>query len=242
MNISQIAPLNVLPTLPVVFNAFGVLKAGERGIEGGLFAIDSRSTPTVAGLDGLYGDGVTIFGLKRLFTNFHDLPGSHMIVASYGTGEYTNLDSSGWHLSPGDGLVTTQKQGSWMGAYIVEQKFWVDPCSKDRSIGFWGMTGFSDPDTSPYEWTMNATVQAFGMMGREHDRMGMGYFYESLNYDFRTLPGRLDPLQNLQGGEAYYNWAVNPWFHITTDLQVVDPGVQSNNAAVILGLRVKIDL
>ena len=72
--------------------------------------------------------------------------------------------------------------------------------------------------------------------------MGIGYFYQWLSDDFKNLPGRLAPLQNMQGGECYYNAEITPWFHITADLQIVEPAIQANDTAVVLGLRAKIDL
>lgn len=242
MNVSQIAPLNVIPTLPTVFNGAGLLKVGERGIEGGVMAIDSKETPTVIAPD-LFDNGVTIFGFARKFTDFGGLPGSHLIGATYATGEFTSLDRAGWHIFPDEGVVAPRKEGSWLAAYVMDQKLWVDPCNEKRSIGLWGMTGFADPEASPYAATMNASIQAFGLnRGRPGDRMGIGYFYQWLSDDFKNLPGRLLPLQNMQGGEAYYNAEITPWFHLTADLQVVQPAEQNNDTAVVLGLRGKLDL
>ena len=58
---------------------------------------------------------------------------------------------------------------------------------------------------------------------------------------YRTIP--LAPeLRDLQGVELYYNAAITPWFHLTADLQFVQPAVSDNDTAVVLGLRGKIDL
>jgi len=242
MNVSQIAPMNVVPTLPVVFNGAGLLKAGERGIEGGVMVLDSQDTQTVIAPD-LFANGATIFAFARKFTEFGGLPGSHLIGGTYATGDYTSLDRQGWHLHPITGLTAGVDKGSWMAAYVLEQKLWVDCCNEKRSIGLWGMTGFADPESSPYEWTMNASVQAFGLLpGRAGDRMGIGYFYQGLSNDFKNLTGRLLPLRDMQGGEVYYNAEITPWFHLTADLQVVEPADQGDDTAVVLGLRGKIDL
>ena len=72
--------------------------------------------------------------------------------------------------------------------------------------------------------------------------MGIGYFYQQLSSDFKNLPGRLLPLQDMQGGEFYYNAEITPWFHLTADIQVVEPAIQANDTAIVLGLRGKIDL
>ena len=42
--------------------------------------------------------------------------------------------------------------------------------------------------------------------------------------------------------ELYYNATITPWFHLTADLQFVQPAVSDNDTAVVLGLRGKIDI
>ena len=77
----------------------------------------SRETQTVAGLDGLFEDGVTIIGLGRVFTDFGGLPGSHLIAGTYATGTFTDFDPQGW-LVVGDVLrvpLVTDKTGSLVG-------------------------------------------------------------------------------------------------------------------------------
>lgn len=50
------------------------------------------------------------------------------------------------------------------------------------------------------------------------------------------------PLNDLQGVELYHNAAITPWFHLTADLQFVEPADSATDIAVVLGLRGKIDL
>jgi porin len=76
---------------------------------------------------------------------------------------------------------------------------------------------------------------------RENDRMGIGYFYSGLSSDFKNLVPLL-ALEDLQRGEIYYNAEIKPWFHLTADLQVVQPGLSRRDAALVLGLRGKVDL
>jgi porin len=73
--------------------------------------------------------------------------------------------------------------------------------------------------------------------------MGVGYFYDGLNSNFKQLvsAGPLPDIQDVQGVELYYNAAVTPWFHLTADLQVIDNQNVSDNTVIVLGLRAKID-
>ena len=75
--------------------------------------------------------------------------------------------------------------------------------------------------------------------------MGVGYFYSGLSGDVKNFFAsirRAPDLRDLQGVELYYNAAITPWFHLTADVQFVQPAVSDNDTAVVLGLRGKIDL
>ena len=51
----------------------------------------------------------------------------------------------------------------------------------------------------------------------------------------------LEPAGDVYGGEFYYNAEINPWFHLTFDMQVLNTTFKSDDAAVVLGMRGKID-
>ena len=72
--------------------------------------------------------------------------------------------------------------------------------------------------------------------------MGIGYFYTGLNSDFKNLFAIANPQEDLHGGEVYYNAEIMPLFHLTADLQVINPGSQALDTAMVFGLRAKIDL
>jgi porin len=57
---------------------------------------------------------------------------------------------------------------------------------------------------------------------REHDRMGISYWYNGVSDDLKALVP-VARLQEVQGGEIYYNAEITPWFHLTADLQVIQP-------------------
>ena len=77
--------------------------------------------------------------------------------------------------------------------------------------------------------------------GREKDQWGVGYYYLKLSDDLpRVLRNRL-VLDHDQGGELFYNIVVTPWLHLTPDLQIISPARKDTDAAVVLGLRMKVD-
>ncbi len=65
--------------------------------------------------------------------------------------------------------------------------------------------------------------------------------YKHLREERKEVTVRTASDSHLHGGEVYYNAEITPWFHLTGDLQVINPGPQALDTAVVLGLRAKID-
>ena len=240
MNLSINLPMNCAPSMPFISNVAGLLKGGRRGIEAGFLVMESYHVPTTVGLD--FPNEITLVAIARKYTDLGGLPGSHTLMASYASGDYTSFDTSGWIVLPGGGVIPTGVDDSWMAAYLAEQRIWADPCNKRRYAKLFGKVGFSDSNTSPFGCTASVAMEAFGAMKRRpDDRMGIGYFYNGLNDDFKALFAATNPLEDVHGGEIYYNAAITPWFHLTADLQVIDVAARANDTAVVVGLRGKID-
>jgi porin len=241
MNVSTLIPLNTAMTLPFVSNVAGILKMGERGLEAGFVVLENQNSPTTVGLD--FSNGSTLLGLARKYTDFGGLPGSLTLIGTYGTGDFTSFDTSGWQIIPPGGVVPATKTGTWMAAYLAEQKLWVDPCDQKRYAKLFGYVGFSDQENNPFRVTISASVGAFGMVdSRPNDRMGLAYFHNGLNDDFKSAFALVTPVGDLHGGEVYYNAQITPWFNLTFDLQAVDPAVRRLDTAVFLGLRAHIQI
>jgi porin len=156
----------------------------------------------------------------------------------YSSGTYTSLDPLTWAILPDSGLVAGQETGSWNIEYIVEQKLWVDRCNPQRSIGLLSMWGIADNNPSPIDWAANVAIQAQGMNAcRPADTIGVAWFHTSLTSDFKQLVSPVFNLHDVSGVETYYNAAITPWFHLTGDLQVVEPSEINKDTALVLGLR-----
>jgi len=244
MNTSIFLPLTVGTTIPLVFNGAGILKMREEKIQGGVLVLDPRNIPTVSGFDNMFDNGASIVGLWRLFTDVGGKPGSHMFVGSWASGDFSFRDNP-WPLIPDIAVVISPPQtGSWSLLYILEQQLWADGCNPKRNVGLLSQWGYSDPDTNLYEWVGNVSLQAKGLVrGREADSMGIGWFYSGLNSNIKNDLSPVLEIRDLTGVEAYYNAEITPWFHVTADLQVVEPGLRDiASTAFLAGLRAKISL
>jgi porin len=66
--------------------------------------------------------------------------------------------------------------------------------------------------------------------------------FSDVSDDLENLVPAFVGLRDVHGGEFYYDAEINPWFHVTGDLQVIDTEIASPDAALVLGVRAKIDL
>jgi porin len=101
--------------------------------------------------------------------------------------------------------------------------------------------GNDNPNFS--NWTTFASIEAFGpMTSRPQDRMGISFWYSSLSDDFVDLlkDVGLRP-RDTWGFELYYNFEINPWLHLTPDLQLVQNDDKNDDFAVIPGIRLVLD-
>lgn len=244
MNTSIALPLTVGRTLPLAVMGAGVLKKRGQQIQGGLLVYDSKDASTVSGLNDIFDNGANLVGLWRVFTDFGGMPGSHCFAGTWASGQFTSLDPLGWIVAPAMGLTAPQQSGSWSALYVFEQQLWADSTNKARSVGLLSVWGTADRQTSPFEWVCNVAIQGRGLIRtRERDAFGVGYFYSGLSDDFKSLMAAADlELGDLQGVELYYNAELRPWFHLTFDLQVIEPADRANDTALVLGLRAKVDL
>jgi len=241
MNMAFLLPMNAPPSLPFITNSAGIMQGSPKELNAAFFVMESQNSPTTIGLD--FPNGVTFLGLARYNSHFANLRGTHTILGAYANGEYNSLDTGGWVFTPGQGIAPSQERGTWMVSYIGEQRFWQSRDNENRYAKLMGRVGYSREETSPFGLTASISAEAFGPWeARPLDRMGVGYFYNGVSGELKDLLEPINPQQDIHGGEIYYNMALTPWLHVTGDLQVILPSSKTNETAVVLGLRAKVDL
>ncbi|HID75127.1 MAG TPA: hypothetical protein EYP56_03930 [Planctomycetaceae bacterium] len=75
----------------------------------------------------------------------------------------------------------------------------------------------------------------------EADSFGVGWYYLGTSSESGPLASLGGPVADGQGVEVFYNWEVSPWFHLTTDLQVMVPARKTVGPTLVLGFRAKMD-
>ncbi len=98
------------------------------------------------------------------------------------------------------------------------------------------MAGLADEETNPVQWSLAGGIGGRGILpSRPNDSFGIGYFVIDLK---DGVVANLIGLKGAeQGAEIYYEAEITPWFHITPNIQVVDPGLSASDTAVIFGVR-----
>jgi porin len=238
MNLSLLLPLSLFRTTDLSLNGAGVLGMKGKQVQSAVLVYDTKNVSTTIAPD-LFDKGAVVLGYHRFFTEF----GSHGFLGNYSNRKYASTDPLSWSIIPGEGLVAGQQTGSWTLAYFLDQILWADRCNEKRNVRLFSVLSLADRDPNPYRWTGNVSLQGSGLIrGRESDTMGVGYFYDGLNSNFKQLvsAGPLPDIQDVQGGELYYNATLTPWFHLTADFQIIDNENVANDTAIIFGLRGKI--
>ena len=215
----------------------------EEGIQSGFFFFGQENVSTTWEFAESFEDGVGLFGFYRFFYEIAGKPGFVMAGVGGATKKYASLDPSDFVVIPGAGPVSTKGKRPWDIAGYVQQVFWqAEDDPKRRAQFFMGGTG--GPDNPQFaQWTVFASIEAFGpMASRAQDRMGISFWYSGLSNDFVDLLDGLDfRARDTWGFELYYNFEINPWLHLTPDLQLVQNEDKDDDFAVIPGIRLVID-
>ena len=211
--------------------------------ENGLLITGTTDATQWGSFSDSFSDGVWMAGFHRFFWKMDDKPGYFMLFAGYSTKDAASNDPHDFIDIPGQGIVSTTEKKPWDIALYIYQEFWQDESNPDRKATlFTGAT--LGPDNPQFaQWNFFASVEMFGLIdSRPHDRMGVVGYWNGLSSNFKELVSQEIELRNTYGFEGYYNVEINPWLHLTGDLQLVENERKGDDVAVIAGLRLVIDL
>ena len=199
--------------------------------------LNARDTTETDGLSELFADGVVISNELRLPTNFLGLPGHQTFGGIWSSREFAALNQSPLIILPN--VPIARQSGSWALTYNFDQYLYVDPCDSQRGWGVFGRAGIADPDTNPIEHFLSFGVGGNSLLrGREADTFGVGWYYSGTSDAISPfLSTVLGNLQDAQGGEMFYNIAVNQRMFVTADTQVISPARSSIDDSLLFGLR-----
>ena len=185
----------------------------------------------------LFSDGVNL-NLSATYSN--KLAGrttTYGLGGIYSTQRAANLRDT---LLPPDLVMPTES-----GSYNVNVQFTHLLYEyKNRPGDGWGIFirgGFSDGNPNPIQTYISGGIGGKGLFAsRPNDNFGIGYFYYNFSDELKSGLRPALKFGDEQGSEIFYSFAVTPWFHLSADLQVINPAISEVDTAVIGALRMNI--
>lgn len=204
------------------------------------YLLDTHYTPTTSGFSTLFSNGVLAYGEYRLRTQWFDLPGHNALGFLYSNAARTALDTNPYLLLSLilAGLPVPTKHTSWSATYHFDQVVYADAANPACNWTLNGDYGLTDGDPNPIQWFANISLVGNSLIrSRENDTIGIGYYHLGVsNVPIFTIHG----VGAEDGVEFYYNAAVTPWFHVTPDLQILDPAQHHTATAFLVGIRARL--
>ena len=213
-------------------------------IQHGFIAFGLNNVSTVWDFSPSFEDGVGMLGWMRFFHEIDGKPGWVAVFVGGATRQYKSLAPSDWLAIPGAGLVDTAEEMPIMAAPYASQVLWQDRCNQSRRINLVVGGTIADENPSFSNWNAFGKIEGYGLQrSRPGDRMGLAGWYNGISPNFIDLTSGIGiDVQDNWGMELYYNREINPWFHLTGDMQILQNSISDTDTSLLLGLRAIIDL
>jgi len=209
-----------------------------------LVVLDPNGKPNKIGLDEAFDDGATLAMEYRISLEVLGRNANQLLGLSIGTKDYGLAVPDDWlkfsHIPKDPSLIRPRKDETWCIYFNYDQFRYFEETEPEQGIGYFLRLGYADEATNPFEWFYSFGLSTTGIIpDRPKDTLGLGYYFTAISDE---LPDYLFILDDEQGMEFYYDITAAPWLHITPNFQIVDPANQFVETALIMGLRVKVDI
>jgi porin len=186
-----------------------------------------------------FATGVTLNAELRVPVTIFGRLGHQLLGGDWSSKTFTDLRQDPRILLPMADIPIAPRIGTWNLYYNFDQYLFSDPAEPTRGWGIFGRAGYSDGNPNPIKYFLSGGIGGNSPIARrEHDTFGIGYAFSAASSELGPIISRL--VGNGHVAEAYYNAAVTPWFHVTTDIQVIRGGFSGADTALVLGIRAKI--
>lgn len=188
-------------------------------------------------VDGLFDEGVN-FSIGPTWTGtLMGRPSTVGLTAGFSTARGQNLDEI---LLPED-LRTGDKKGSYNIALATTHRLRDSIQVEGKGLDLYLEAAVADGNPNPIQGSFTFGLAGHGMVtGRPHDSFGIGGFWFNFSNDLQKAVDPLVRFNDEKGLEAWYNMGVTPWFHLSADLQLIDPASGNRRSALVAGLRANV--
>jgi porin len=231
MNLSFVAPPSgVLP--PTIFGAITNIRLDPVTLT--VMVYDPNDQTNNYWPNNLFADGITFSAGATYATAISDRPTTFSLTGTYSTKEGADLNDL---LLPPDVEGGTQ-QGSYAVTFQFSHLLYQLPDNPREGWGLYFRGTIADGNPNPIQGGGVAGIGGKGLFAnRPQDRFGLGVFYWNFSNDLQSAVDPVIDFDNTYGLEAYYSYAITPWFHLTGDVQYISPANQNFGDALFLGLR-----
>ena len=239
-------------TIPYSTLGGGIIILPTKNLEEMLFtftALDPSGVPDQAGFDDAFEDGVALASEFRFAIKPFGLPGHQSIGGTWSSKNYAVLDQEPRllllqflrsQITGMGGVKLDREDDSWSVYYNFDQFFYTEASDETQGLGLFGRFGQADDRTNPIERFYSIGLGGKGLIPtRDQDTFGIGFYYIEVSDKIPSL--NLNLLDDGKGGEFFYNIELTPWFHLTPNFQIIEPGRTGVDTVYLTGLRAFVD-
>ncbi len=224
------APLSGL--IPPQING-AVVSVATQPVSYTLMVFDPKDATNRPLFEDLFDSGVNVVGTATYATKLGGHNGFYSLTGMYSTKE--GADFSQLVVPPGTEIGT--RDGSWLLGASFQQYLHQDPANPARGWGVFGEFNVTDGNPNPMDWSASLGVAGNDLIpGRPDDSFGLGVFHVATSDALKDELAPYFDLEDETGVEMFYTAAIRPWFHVTLDLQYVDPAPGIAKDGVFVGL------
>ncbi len=241
MNTSLLLPVGGLPTVPLATLGAGAVFFVDGLPLGQVMVLNATDTVESSGFDELFEEGALVLGSVNVPLPIAGRLGIHTFSAGWSSRDFTALGQDPRIILPN--IPLTRTEDSWVAWWSGAQFLTEDQSDPMKGWGLFGRAGAADPEVNPVAFFFNAGIGGQSPIAcRSRDRFGLGWFYNRFSDQIGPIATTLLQLEtHTTGVEAYYNYAATRNFKVTPDLQVLEPGSNRANTALVLGMRAELD-
>ncbi len=222
---------------PVAFGALMSVPIGRNILTGAILHPDNssgRALPTRSLDDGLSGFvGVTVP------LTIGGQPGFQGLKLIWTTRNQLDFGDTALILVPGAEFGETD--GGTAVQYTFQQYIVSNPAVRGAGWGVFGQATVWSEDSSPVDWAASLGITGTSpIKGRSNDRFGFGVFTASPNDDLIIGLAPIFSLEEEDGAEAFYTFALIGSLRVTVNAQMVDPAIKEADDIVTIGLRARV--
>jgi len=216
------------------------------------FLLSSNDKDNVWGSPGGLFSEYTGGVLASMHWKLGGLPGEAFPVFGYNSKDAMALDDPALNNNILLGLDPPHKNGNWLIGFSADQYFYmpekagptVHTARFDKTpegIGVFFRLYYAPEDRNLYDTFVSGGVGGRGVIpSRPLDRYGLGFYALIESDDLKNQPVLSGTYESEYGWEAFYNFAVTPWFQVTPDFQYIRSGQNGVGHVGVFGMRLQI--